>query len=181
MLICISNKTSTIKLKHNEQGILTLKTPKKKKKNWQYLSVLFHDLGSISVSMHWIYNRLLLVFFFVCVIRSGRAVFGSLFSAAHPGICDYPLTATEGAFLTLSTIMRERLAMPSSHFLSPPPSPLFHSITHSSPASWLHYSTHLSSCCTISSVIMAVMTASSFCLDGSLFCLWTHHAAKVAV
>ncbi len=112
------------------------------------------------------------------VIRScrGWAVFGSLFSAAHPGICDYPLTATEGAFLTLSAIMRERLAMPSSHFLSPPPSPLF---THSSSASWLHSSTRLSSCSTISSVIMAVMTAASFCLDVSpLFCLWMHHVAR---
>ncbi len=112
------------------------------------------------------------------VIRScrGWAVFGSLFSVAHPGICDYPLTATEGAFLTLSAIMRERLTMPSSHFLSPPPSPLF---THSSSASWLHSSTRLSSCSTISSVIMAVMTAASFCLDVSpLFCLWMHHVAR---
>lgn len=77
------------------------------------------------------------------VIRSGRAVFGSLFSSAHLGICDYPLTATEGAFLTLSAIMRKRLAMPSSHFLSPPPFSsvsLYHSFFTGIMTSLLHTS-----------------------------------------
>ncbi len=91
-----------------------------------------------------------------------------LSSHGHRGSFSHSVCDNEG---------ETRNALKSFPFSSP--SPLFHSITHSSSAPWLHSSTRLSSCTTFSSVIMAVMTAASFCLDVSpLFCLWMHHVAK---